>query len=139
MADEERRRHEPWPRALRPKGAGGRCRRRAVARRRAMDRRAGRAHRRRARQARNLSARPTLSLLAGAEQQQFRRLGPRPRRHPVRFALEGIWEEMANLRLREAKPAEARELAEIHVAAWRAAYRGGLMPDDFLAALSVEE
>ena len=46
---------------------------------------------------------------------------------------------MANLRLREAKPAEARELAEIHVTAWRAAYRGGLMPDDFLAALSVEE
>jgi ribosomal protein S18 acetylase RimI-like enzyme len=45
---------------------------------------------------------------------------------------------VANLKLREAKPADAPKLAEIHVAAWRAAYRG-LMPDDFLAALCVEE
>jgi ribosomal protein S18 acetylase RimI-like enzyme len=45
---------------------------------------------------------------------------------------------MANLKLREARPADARELAEIHVAAWRAAY-GGLMPDDYLASLSVEQ
>jgi ribosomal protein S18 acetylase RimI-like enzyme len=45
---------------------------------------------------------------------------------------------VANLKLREAKPADAPKLAEIHVAAWRAAYRG-LMPDDFLAALSVAE
>ena len=45
---------------------------------------------------------------------------------------------MASLKLRDAKPADARELAEIHVAAWRAAYRG-LMPDEYLASLSVEK
>ena len=45
---------------------------------------------------------------------------------------------MAEMTLRIAKPGDARAIAEIHVAAWRAAYRG-LMPDDFLAALSVEE
>jgi ribosomal protein S18 acetylase RimI-like enzyme len=45
---------------------------------------------------------------------------------------------MANLTLRAAKREDARAIAEIHVAAWRAAYRG-LMPDDYLAALSVDE
>ena len=45
---------------------------------------------------------------------------------------------MADISLRSATPADAHAIAEIHVAAWRAAYRG-LMPDDFLAALSVEE
>jgi ribosomal protein S18 acetylase RimI-like enzyme len=42
------------------------------------------------------------------------------------------------MKLRVATAADARAIAEIHVAAWRAAFRG-LMPDDFLAALSVEE
>ena len=45
---------------------------------------------------------------------------------------------MAQIALRSAKSDDARAIAEIHVAAWRAAYRG-LMPDDFLAALSVEQ
>jgi len=45
---------------------------------------------------------------------------------------------MANLTLRGAKREDARAIAEIHVAAWRAAYRG-LMPDDYLASLSVDE
>jgi GNAT superfamily N-acetyltransferase len=40
--------------------------------------------------------------------------------------------------VRAARPADARAIAEIHVAGWRAAYRGH-MPDDFLAALSVEQ
>ncbi|HZE59355.1 MAG TPA: GNAT family N-acetyltransferase [Burkholderiales bacterium] len=40
--------------------------------------------------------------------------------------------------VREAKPADARTIAEIHVAAWRAAYRG-MIPDEYLASLSVEE
>ena len=45
---------------------------------------------------------------------------------------------MAQIAIRTAKPGDARAIAEIHVATWRAAYRG-LMPDDFLAALSVDE
>ncbi|MBW8907154.1 MAG: GNAT family N-acetyltransferase [Betaproteobacteria bacterium] len=45
---------------------------------------------------------------------------------------------MAEITLRNAKPDDARSIAEIHIAAWRAAYRG-LMPDDFLAALNVDE
>jgi GNAT superfamily N-acetyltransferase len=42
------------------------------------------------------------------------------------------------MRIREAAPADARPIAEIHVRAWRAAYRGQ-MPDAFLDALSVED
>jgi len=42
------------------------------------------------------------------------------------------------LTIRNATIADARKIAEIHVAAWRAAYRG-MMPDDYLAALSVDE
>jgi ribosomal protein S18 acetylase RimI-like enzyme len=45
---------------------------------------------------------------------------------------------MADISLRSATPADAPAIAEIHVAAWRAAYRG-LMPDDYLASLSVEK
>ena len=45
---------------------------------------------------------------------------------------------MAKLILREATRADARAIAEIHVAAWRAAYRD-LMPQSYLAALSVDE
>ena len=40
--------------------------------------------------------------------------------------------------LRDATPADAYALATVHVASWRAAYRG-LMPDEVLAGLSVPE
>jgi GNAT superfamily N-acetyltransferase len=40
--------------------------------------------------------------------------------------------------IREATPADARAIAEIHVRAWRAAYRGQL-PDDYLDGLSVDD
>jgi GNAT superfamily N-acetyltransferase len=40
--------------------------------------------------------------------------------------------------LRDAAPADAHALATVHVASWRAAYRG-LMPDEVLAGLSVPE
>ena len=42
------------------------------------------------------------------------------------------------MRIRPAAPEDARAIAEIHVAAWRAAYRG-LMPDAYLDQLSVEK
>jgi len=42
------------------------------------------------------------------------------------------------LSVREAKPADASAIAEIHVAAWRAAYRG-MIADEYLASLSIEE
>jgi ribosomal protein S18 acetylase RimI-like enzyme len=45
---------------------------------------------------------------------------------------------VAKLSIREATSADARAIAEIHVAAWRAAYRG-MMPDGYLASLSVEQ
>jgi len=38
--------------------------------------------------------------------------------------------------IREARPEDAGRIAEIHVRAWQEAYRG-IMPDDFLAGLSV--
>jgi ribosomal protein S18 acetylase RimI-like enzyme len=44
----------------------------------------------------------------------------------------------ATLALREARIADAHAIAEIHVGAWRAAYRG-LVADEYLAALSVEQ
>lgn len=40
--------------------------------------------------------------------------------------------------VRPATAADARAIAEIHVASWRATYRG-LMPDELLASLSVEQ
>ena len=40
--------------------------------------------------------------------------------------------------IREAVPADARAIAEIHVRSWQAAYRGQLT-DDFLDALAVED
>lgn len=40
--------------------------------------------------------------------------------------------------LRPAQAADARVLAELHVATWRVAYRG-LLPDDLLDALSVQD
>jgi len=42
------------------------------------------------------------------------------------------------LRVREATPGDAAEIASVHVRAWRAAYRG-LVPDQVLERLSVEE
>ena len=44
----------------------------------------------------------------------------------------------AKLALREATVADANAIAEIHVGTWRVAYRG-LIPDDYLASLSVEQ
>ena len=41
-------------------------------------------------------------------------------------------------RIREAEPKDARDIAEIHVRSWRAAYRGQLA-DDFLDGLNVED
>jgi hypothetical protein len=40
--------------------------------------------------------------------------------------------------LRNATPADARAIAAVNVASWRAAYRG-LMPDDVLSGLSVPD
>lgn len=40
--------------------------------------------------------------------------------------------------VRRARPADARRLGEIHVLAWQAAYVG-VMPDDYLASLSIDE
>lgn len=41
--------------------------------------------------------------------------------------------------IRQPEPDDADMLGEIHVRAWQAAYRGGLMPDDYLDELSVED
>jgi len=41
------------------------------------------------------------------------------------------------VRLRRAEPDDAQGIAEVHVGTWRDAYRG-LVPDELLAALSVE-
>ncbi|HET7366616.1 MAG TPA: GNAT family N-acetyltransferase [Burkholderiales bacterium] len=45
---------------------------------------------------------------------------------------------MAKLTMREATRADARAIADIHVAAWRAAYRD-LMPQSYLDSLSVDD
>jgi ribosomal protein S18 acetylase RimI-like enzyme len=44
---------------------------------------------------------------------------------------------MPSLVVRAAEPGDARAIAELHVEAWRAAY-AGLLPDELLAALSVD-
>lgn len=41
------------------------------------------------------------------------------------------------MRVRAAEPADARPIAVVHVASWQGAYRG-LLPDAFLAGLSVD-
>ncbi|MGF1618467.1 MAG: GNAT family N-acetyltransferase [Acidimicrobiia bacterium] len=41
--------------------------------------------------------------------------------------------------LRAPQPEDAEALGVVHVRAWQAAYRGGLMPDDYLDSLSAEE
>lgn len=38
--------------------------------------------------------------------------------------------------MRTPTPADADDLGRVHVRAWQAAYRGGLMPDEYLDALS---
>lgn len=43
------------------------------------------------------------------------------------------------LTVREPTSEDAQALGQIHVRAWQHAYRGGLMPDDYLDALSVDE
>ncbi len=40
--------------------------------------------------------------------------------------------------IRTARPDDARSVAEVHVASWRHAYRG-LLPDDYLERLSVDD
>ncbi len=45
---------------------------------------------------------------------------------------------MVRVIVRDAKPEDARTVAEIHIAAWRAAY-SELMPADYLASLDVNE
>jgi GNAT superfamily N-acetyltransferase len=40
--------------------------------------------------------------------------------------------------VRAARPADARPVAEVHVASWRHAYRG-LLPDEYLERLSVDD
>jgi GNAT superfamily N-acetyltransferase len=44
---------------------------------------------------------------------------------------------MKDVDIRRADPADARSIAEVHVRAWRWAYRG-LMPDELLDGLSIE-
>ena len=41
-------------------------------------------------------------------------------------------------RVRPPTPADAAALGAVHVLAWQAAYRGGLVPDEHLDALSSE-
>ena len=42
------------------------------------------------------------------------------------------------MQVRRAQPKDAAAIAKVHVAAWQAAYKG-LLPDTFLASLSIEE
>jgi len=42
-------------------------------------------------------------------------------------------------RIRTPRVDDADRLGAVHVAAWQAGYRGGLMPDDYLDGLSVED
>jgi GNAT superfamily N-acetyltransferase len=67
------------------------------------------------------------------------RLLPRPVTGEGRLLIVAGWvEDRDVVELREATPADARAIATVHVASWRAAYRG-LMPDDVLAGLSVPD
>ncbi|MGQ0849627.1 MAG: hypothetical protein ACT4OP_11000 [Actinomycetota bacterium] len=40
---------------------------------------------------------------------------------------------------REPNPSDAAVLGAVHVRAWQAAYRGGLMPDEYLDSLSIDD
>lgn len=46
--------------------------------------------------------------------------------------------DTATLRIRRARPEDARAVAEVHVGSWRHAYRG-MLPDAYLDRLSVED
>ena len=46
---------------------------------------------------------------------------------------------MGRTSIREATVDDAPAIGELHVLAWQAAYRGGLMPDDFLDGLSIDD
>jgi RimJ/RimL family protein N-acetyltransferase len=46
--------------------------------------------------------------------------------------------ETTAVAIRDATPADAREIAEVHVRSWQSAYRGEL-PDDYLDGLSIGE
>lgn len=46
--------------------------------------------------------------------------------------------ERRSVHIRPGVPGDARDIAQVHVVSWRDAYRG-LLPDDFLDRLSVEE
>ena len=46
---------------------------------------------------------------------------------------------MGNFSIREPRPDDAPALGRVHVRAWQAGYRGGLMPDAYLDGLSVDE
>jgi GNAT superfamily N-acetyltransferase len=50
----------------------------------------------------------------------------------------GFESRPGHLRIRPAAADDTRALAEVHVAAWQAGYRG-LMPDDYLSQLSIDE
>jgi GNAT superfamily N-acetyltransferase len=43
------------------------------------------------------------------------------------------------MEIRSPEPTDADGLGRVHVRAWQAAYRGGLMPDDYLDSLSAED
>jgi ribosomal protein S18 acetylase RimI-like enzyme len=43
------------------------------------------------------------------------------------------------MRLRAPRPEDASDLGRVHVEAWREGYKDGLMPEEYLASLSVEE
>ena len=45
---------------------------------------------------------------------------------------------MPSYTVRPAAPRDARAIAEIHVATWQAAYQG-VIPDDFLKAMTIEK
>ena len=57
--------------------------------------------------------------------------------NPLSARACGFESRPGHLTIRAATRDDARAIAEVHVASWRAGYRG-LVDDDFLAALSVD-
>ena len=51
---------------------------------------------------------------------------------------DSSWEECDSMLIREARAGDARAIATVHVASWQTTYRG-IVPDDYLAGLSVEQ
>jgi GNAT superfamily N-acetyltransferase len=54
------------------------------------------------------------------------------------FPRDGGWDTPRVLSVRAAEPADAAEIAHVHVRSWQVAYRG-LLPDAFLASLRPED